>query len=144
MRQLSPQQSTAASLTSCLDTTVSVVGHFLCTPSKQLVVCLLGHSPVQVYGGLQASTQQLSASQRPLVVVVEEAEAVDTLTLQDLILVLSEVNTLCHHTAQSMIKLYGAAATPSCLPGLTSCSEQHLQHPLYPVASRHAWVCKAV
>lgn len=35
--------------------------------------------------------QQLAASQRPLVIVVEEAEAVDTLTLQDLILVLSEV-----------------------------------------------------
>ena len=34
----------------------------------------------------------LAASERPLVVVIEEAEAVDTLTLQDLILVLSEVH----------------------------------------------------
>ena len=34
----------------------------------------------------------LVASERPLVVVIEEAEAVDTLALQDLILVLSEVH----------------------------------------------------
>lgn len=106
MRPLSHQQSKPVLLTSCLDATVSVVGHFQCTPSKQPVACLLGHSTVQVYGGLQAPTQQLSASQRPLVVVVEEAEAVDTLTLQDLILVLSEVSTLCQHSAQSVAKLY--------------------------------------
>lgn len=49
--------------------------------------------------GLQAPEEQLTASQRPLLVVLEEAEAVDTLTLQDLILVISEVSntvkTLC-------------------------------------------------
>lgn len=54
-------------------------------------ICLLGQSYVSLHLGLQAPMQQLVASQRPLVVVVEEAEAVDTLTLQDLILVLSEV-----------------------------------------------------
>lgn len=54
-------------------------------------VCWLGQSCVSLHVGLQAPMQQLVASQRPLVVVVEEAEAVDTLTLQDLILVLSEV-----------------------------------------------------
>jgi len=41
---------------------------------------------------LQAEEEVLAASERPLVVVIEEAEAVDTLTLQDLILVLSEVH----------------------------------------------------
>ena len=40
---------------------------------------------------LQEEEEVLAASERPLVVVIEEAEAVDTLTLQDLILVLSEV-----------------------------------------------------
>ena len=34
---------------------------------------------------------ELAAGEKPLVVIVEEAEAVDTLTLQDFILVLSEV-----------------------------------------------------
>ena len=43
---------------------------------------------------MQAGAEVLAASERPLVVVIEEAEAVDTLTLQDLILVLSEVR-LC-------------------------------------------------
>ncbi len=43
---------------------------------------------------LQAEEDVLAASERPLVVVIEEAEAVDTLTLQDLILVLSEVHLL--------------------------------------------------
>ncbi len=43
---------------------------------------------------LQAEEEVLAASERPLVVVIEEAEAVDTLTLQDLILVLSEVHLL--------------------------------------------------
>ena len=47
-----------------------------------------------VVGGLQGPVQEHSASQRPLVVVLEEAEAVDTLTLQDLILVLSEVGNI--------------------------------------------------
>ena len=41
---------------------------------------------------MQAGEQVLAAADRPLVIVIEEAEAVDTLTLQDLILVLSEVN----------------------------------------------------
>jgi len=41
---------------------------------------------------LQAEEEVLAACERPLVVVIEEAEAVDTLTLQDLILVLSEVH----------------------------------------------------
>ena len=42
---------------------------------------------------MQAQQQELTAAERPLVVVIEEAEAVDTLTLQDLILVLSEVSS---------------------------------------------------
>ena len=125
MRQLSCQQFMAVSLTLHLVAATSEGNNILCTCGKQSVLCLLSHSFVQVYGRLQAPKQQLTASQRPLVVVVEEAEAVDTLTLQDLILVLSEVSTLCQHSAQSMTELYGVAATPSCLPGLTSSSQQH-------------------
>ena len=58
---------------------------------------------------MQAGTEVLAASERPLVVVIEEAEAVDTLTLQDLILVLSEVRlcvTLQHGNPGSQTYLW--------------------------------------
>lgn len=54
--------------------------------------CLLECPTCEFFGGLQGGVRELTPSQRPLVVVLEEAEAVDTLTLQDLILVLSEVS----------------------------------------------------
>ena len=79
---------------------------------------------------LQAEEQVLAASQRPLVVVIEEAEAVDTLTLQDLILVLSEVGLLLPcWLAQTLfcISRLDSPSTParrpkSCQQNSTYCS----------------------
>lgn len=55
-------------------------------------------------------TASVAASERPLVVVIENTEAADMLALQDLILVLSEVSfppsqPCCHHesTQQSIL-----------------------------------------
>ena len=64
---------------------------------------------------MQAGAQVLAASERPLVVVIEEAEAVDTLTLQDLILVLSEVRlciALQHGNPVTQTSLWCTASIP--------------------------------
>ncbi|KAL0049556.1 hypothetical protein WJX82_004745 [Trebouxia sp. C0006] len=58
----------------------------------------------------QAEEEVLAASERPLVVVIEEAEAVDTLTLQDLILVLSEA-----HAELPIVLVLGMATSAGAL-----------------------------
>ncbi|DBA90133.1 TPA: hypothetical protein ACH3X1_003444 [Trebouxia sp. C0004] len=58
----------------------------------------------------QAEQEVLVASERPLVVVIEEAEAVDTLTLQDLILVLSEA-----HAELPIVLVLGMATSAGAL-----------------------------
>lgn len=81
-------------------------------------------SPQVLHDAPLQAEEVLPAPERPLVVVIEEAEAVDTLTLQDLILVLSEVHLLTAYIA-TICGIEGLELDPKYRPfGFSAFSHQ--------------------